>query len=430
MTDMTKLALFGGKPTISRALAPYRTIGREEADAVAAVMESGVLSGFYGSWVPEFHGGPVVKRFEADFAALFSTGHAVSVNSNTSGLIAAIGAIGVSPGDEVIVPPYTMSATVVAPLFYGAVPVFVDVDPETYCLDFEKTRAAIGPKTRAIIAVNLLGHPARLTELRELADENGIHLIEDNAQGPLAMESGRYAGTIGHIGVFSLNYHKHIHTGEGGVCVTDDEALAFRLRAIRNHAENVVAPAGVADATNMIGFNLRMTELCAAVGVEQLKKARTLVGRREEVAQMLSEGVGRSAALRPPVVRAACRHVYYVWGARFDAARAGVSRAVFAKALAAEGVPVSEGYVEPLYMLPVFQRRIAIGRDGWPFTLTNRTYTKGMCPVAEKLHREELLEIDVCMHEYADADVADIVAAIGKVQDNLGLLAKHEASRA
>jgi perosamine synthetase len=211
------VAIFGGIPTLSRSLRPYPSLGQAEADAVKRVVESGCLSGFYGSWGSQFLGGPVVKEFEAAWCARFGVRHAVSVNSATSGLFAAMGAIGLSPGEEVIVPPYTMSATVVAPLLYGGIPVFADIDPETFTLDVSAVEATITSRTRAIFAVNLFGQAARLAELRVLADKRGLFLIEDNAQGPLAEEYGRYAGTIGHIGVFSLNYHKHIHSGEGGL---------------------------------------------------------------------------------------------------------------------------------------------------------------------------------------------------------------------
>ena len=131
----------------------------------------------------------------------------------------------------------TMSATVMAPLIYGGIPVFVDIEEDYFCIDLNKVELAINSKTKAIIAVNLFGHPAELRRLRDLADKNGIYLIEDAAQCPLASENSFYAGTIGHIGVFSLNYHKHIHTGEGGICCTDDDELALRLRAIRNHGK-------------------------------------------------------------------------------------------------------------------------------------------------------------------------------------------------
>lgn len=422
---MSTLALLGGKPEIDRELAAYRTIGEEERRAVDRVMQTGELSGYVGAWCDAFDGGPEVRAFEAAWAERFKTAHAVAVNSNTSGLIAAVGAAGVSPGDEVIVPPYTMSATAMAPLIYGGVPVFVDIEPETYCLDPQLVREAITPRTRAIIVVNLFGHPAALHELRALADEKGIVLIEDNAQGPLATERGQLAGTIGHMGVFSLNYHKHFHTGEGGVCTTDDEDLALRLRLIRNHGENVVEPLEIEDATNLIGFNFRLTELSAAIGTEQLKKAKSLVARREEIALRLSRAVEDLPGLTPPMVREDCRHVFYNWGGRYDEAETGVSRDTVVRALAAEGAPVGQGYVAPLYLLPAFQRRLAIGRDGFPFTLSDRTYARGLCPVAECYHDRELLEVGVCSYELDDDDVAGVIAAFEKVFNNLSDLSNR-----
>ena len=414
--------MFGGTPVLSTPLKPYRTIGVEERAAVAAVMDSGVLSGFVGAWCDEFRGGPAVRAFEAAWQAAFACRHAITVNSNTSGMIAAIGAARVGPGDEVIVPPYTMSATAMAPLFYGAVPVFVDIEPETFCLDPVKVRAAITPRTRAILVVNLFGHPAALHELRALADEHGIVMIEDNAQGPLATERGRYAGTIGHIGVFSLNYHKHIHTGEGGVCTTESDDLAKRLLMIRNHGENVVDDLPVGDLVNLIGFNFRLTELSAAIGIAQLKKAEALVARRQHIAERLSAELRGLSGFTMPKVRDDCRHVYYVWAARYDAAATGVPRHVFASALTAEGCPNSLGYVRPLYMLPAFQRRIAIGRDGFPFNLTNRSYEPGLCPVAERMHQTELLEFHPCSYELEDDELDGVIAAFHKVHDNLGAL--------
>lgn len=412
---MSDLAILGGPKAVPKPLLPYSTIGDEERQAVNRVMASGRLSGFVGAWCDDFFGGPEVREFEAAWARRFGVMHAVSVNSNTSGLFASIGAVGVSPGDEVIVPPYTMSATAMAPLIYGGIPVFVDIEPDTFCLDPDKVRAAITSRTRAILAVNLLGHPAALHDLRKLADDHGIFLIEDNAQAPLATERGRYTGTIGHIGVFSLNYHKHFHTGEGGICTTDDPRLAQRLQMIRNHGENIVEPLGMTDISNVVGFNYRLTELSAAVGIEQLKKADRLVTRREELGSRLSAELGDLPGLQPPVVRNGCRHVYYVWAMRFDEARVGVSRATFCKALAAEGFPVSEGYVAPLYLLPMFQRRIAFGARGYPFTLSEIAYPRGLCPVTERMHDKELLEFHICSYEVMDEDLSLLAAAVRKV---------------
>lgn len=418
------LAIFGGDRAIERPLRAYRSVGREEREALARVIDDNCLSGFYGSWGDQFLGGPRVKQFEAAWAERFGCKHVVSVNSATSGLFAAIGAAGVEPGDEVIVPPYTMSATVVAPLIYGGIPVFVDIEPDTFCLNVGNVRAAIGPRTKAIIAVNLFGHPARLQELRVLADDYGLMLIEDNAQGPLAAENGVYAGTIGHIGIFSLNYHKHIHTGEGGMCCTNDDSLAERLQMIRNHAENIVEPKGIADISNLIGFNYRMTELSAAVGLVQLKHVDEHVELRQRLAERLSEGLEDLEGFAVPKVRQGCRHVYYVWAAKVDEDSLGVPRDALVRAIAAEGVPISQGYVRPLYLLPMFQKRIAIGSRGYPFSLSDRTYPKGLCPLAEYMYEKQVIMFEPCAINVSEEEAGEIIAAIRKVHAGRHELAK------
>ena len=180
-----------------------------------------------------------------------------------------------------------MSATAAAPLGYGAIPVFADIEDDTFCLDVEAVKEKINDKTYAIIATNLFGHPAKLRKLRNLCDSHGIYLIEDAAQCPMSKEGLEYSGTIGHIGVFSLNYHKHIHTGEGGICVTNDDHLALRLQMIRNHAEAVVEPAGVEDLTNMFGHNFRLTEMSAAVGLAQLESIDLHINKRVKLQKLL-----------------------------------------------------------------------------------------------------------------------------------------------
>lgn len=382
---------------------------------MAGVMRSGVISGFYGSPGEQYNGGPKVQQFERAWGKRWRVPHVVSVNSATSGLMAALGAIGLSPGDEVIMPPLSMSATAVAPLIYGGIPVFVDVEEDTACLSVAAVKAGITRKTKAIIAVNLFGHPARLHELRKLADQRGIFLIEDNAQAPLAQEDGVFTGTIGHIGVFSLNYHKHIHTGEGGMCVTADPDLAQRLQLIRNHGENAVDDYKIKDITNLVGFNWRLTELQAAIGLVQLAAIQKKVGQRVHAAQRLTKKLANVPGLIVPSVRKGCSSVYYVWAARLDLKKLSVGRAKISEDLTAEGVPHMAGYVVPLYMLPVFQKRQAIGREGWPFSLSKVKYAAGMCPVAERLTYQELLGIEMCAYDFTDKAVDQVAVAIKKV---------------
>jgi perosamine synthetase len=420
---MSKLAINGGTPVRITPFPEYVTIGEEEKRAVMEVLDSTVLSKYLGTWSPEFFGGPRVQKMEKEWAEYFGVKHAVTVNSATSGLYAAVGASGAGPGDEVIVSPYTMSASATAALVYGAIPVFADIDPDIFCVSPASIRERITPSTRAIIAVDLFGHPADMDEIMRVARENRLVVIEDAAQAPGAAVGGRYAGTLADMGVFSLNYHKTIHTGEGGVVVTNDDDLADRVRLIRNHAEVVVKAKGTADITNMIGFNYRMTEIEAAIGSEQLKKLERLLMPRIEAADYLSERLKEFPGLTPPVVRPATRHGYYVYAMRYDARQTQVPRARLAAALRAEGAPISEGYVEPIYLQPAYQQRIAFGRNGFPFTYAGYkgqvSYARGICPVTERMYDDELLLTAVCHAGVLRRDLDDFATAFCKVYDHL-----------
>lgn len=441
---MSKLAILGGDPIIKKPLSYYSSMGKEETAAVLKVMQSGRISEFIGAWCDEFYGGPLIQEFESLWSAEFDCKHSISVNSNTSGLIAAMGAVGISPGDEVIVPPWTMSATSMAPLFYGGIPVFADVEKDYFCIDYESVKNKITKKTKAIIAVNLMGHPAELIKLRKLADSKGIYLVEDNAQAPHAHENGLLTGTIGHIGVASLNYHKHIHTGEGGVCTTNDDDLAQRLKLIRNHGENVINDLDISDVTNLIGFNFRLTEIQAAIGISQIKKSKELVNRRVELSNALSNRLSGINGLIVPKVRDNCRHVYYIWPAKLDN-NLEIDRSIIAKALEAEGCPTSTGYVQPLYNLPIFKQKIAIGDKGFPFTLSNINYDSAVCkesnkpcstcscdqscPNVEELHNKSLIEFFICSYQLNGDEINLVADCYEKVFSNLDELRKHSLNK-
>ena len=423
---MSILALNGGKPVRPTAFPRYNTIGAEEKRAVADVLESGVLSQFLGTWGPDFYGGSRVQKLEREWAEYFHVKHAISVNSATSGLYAAMGASGVGPGDEVIVSPYTMSASATAALVYGAIPVFADIDPDIFCISSQSIQERISPYTKAIIVVDIFGHPADMDAIMRLARQHNLVVIEDAAQAPGALARGRYAGTLADLGVFSLNYHKTIHAGEGGMVVTDNATLAERLQLIRNHGEVVVKGTGAQNIVNLIGFNYRMTEIDAAIASEQLKKLEKLVARRVENADYLTERVGSLPGLTPPTVRPDIRHGYYVYVMRYNARQTGVSRARFAAALRAEGIPVAEGYVEPIYLEPVYQQRIAFGADGYPFTYPGYkgtvSYAPGLCPITEQMHYQEVIYTNVCHAGVTQADLDDVAAAFEKIYENLDAL--------
>jgi perosamine synthetase len=289
MSVETLLAVLGGARTIKNAFKPYSSIGKEEQDAALRVLESGVLSQYLGVWHEDFYGGPEVRRFEQAWAEHFNVQFAVAVNSATSGLISALGAVGVEPGDEVIVSPWTMCASATSTLVWNAIPVFAYIEPETFNLDPESIEANITSRTKAIVVPDIIGHAADLDAIMSIAKKHMLKVIEDAAQAPGAIYKGKYVGTVADIGVFSLNYHKHIHTGEGGVCVTNDPNFAERIQLIRNHAEAVVEGKGVTDLTNLIGFNFRLGEIEAAIGTEQLKKLPSIINKMQRVADTLIE---------------------------------------------------------------------------------------------------------------------------------------------
>lgn len=423
----TRLALFGGQKIIDQTFKRYNPIGQEELEAAKQVIESGVLSQFIGAWDPDFYGGPKVKEFERKIESYFGVKHAITVNSWTSGLIAAVGAIGIEPGDEVIVTPFTMCASATAILHWNAIPVFADIESDTFCLDPKSVETNITPYTKAIMAVDIFGHSANMDALMEIARKHKLTVITDAAQAPGAMYKGRFAGTQSHVGGFSLNYHKHIHTGEGGILVTDDDDLAERLRLIRNHAEAVVGDMGETNLVNMIGYNFRLGEIECAIGIAQLDKLATLVAGRQKVAQQLTVGLAGLRGLKTPRIEEGCTHSYYVYPLVLDVKELGVSRARILEALQAEGLHgLSGGYVN-VHMLPMYQTKIAYGAHGFPWSsdVCRRevNYAKGICPVAEELHDETFVGFPMCLHDLSSNDVDLVIAAFQKVWSNLGELA-------
>lgn len=428
-----ELAIFGGKPVRGKSFPAYKVMGEEEKMAACRVIESGVLSRFLGAWHADFYGGHEVQAFEREWAAITGVKYGISVNSCTSGLYAAVGAAGVCPGDEIIVSPYTMAASATAPLIFSAIPVFADIDPLTYCISAETIRPKITPRTRAIIVVHIFGQSADMDPIMELAREYDLIVIEDCAQTPFATYKGCPVGSLGHMGVFSLNYHKHIHTGEGGIVTTNDDSLAERVQLIRNHAEAVVEKKGVTNLANMIGFNFRLGEIEAAIGREQLKKGMGLITQRKANVAYLESMLKSLPGLSMPHIGAAEDHVYYVHTLDYDAGVTGVSRDRIVQALRAElpvtglregeGPLMGIGYVKPLYLMPIFQSQIAYGKSGYPFTSPlyggKVDYRKGLCPNVERAHFERVITHEMMRPGMTKTDLDDVAGAFCKVWQNM-----------
>lgn len=426
---MSKLALFGGEPIRKKPFPAHNPIGEEEKQAAMEVIESGVLSKFIGVWHPDFYGGKKVQAIEKDWADFVGAKFAISVNSNTSGLFAAIGAAGIGPGDEVIVSPYTMTASATAIIGYNAVPVFADIQPDIFCLDPQSIRQRITPRTKAIMVVHLFGHPADMDPILEIAHQHDLVVIEDAAQSPGAIYKGRKVGALGDMTIFSLNYHKHIHTGEGGIVTTNSDYFAERLQLIRNHGEAVVGAKGMTDLVNTFGFNLRLTEIQAAIGQAQLAKLPRLLEQRIQNADYLSQQIGALPGIRAPVVYPGCKHVYYVQPFLFDEEIVGVSRDRFVEAVCAE-LPTAEdrdwhlaysGYVTPLYLQPMYQQQIAYGPSGCPFKCPiyqgKVDYHPGLCPVTEEIEKKQMLGTEFMRPPSTLEDMKDVVRAFVKVYE-------------
>jgi dTDP-4-amino-4,6-dideoxygalactose transaminase len=348
------------------------------------------LSGFLGGMM---RGGHYVQRFEELWSRMFHVKHSILVNSATSGLLAACEAAGVRPGTIVETTPFTMSATAAAARFLGADIWFGDIEEDTFCLD----RLSWNRNIKATIVTNLFGHPARLRTMREEADQMGRILIEDNAQAPMAMEDGKYTGTIGHIGVFSLNIHKHIQCGEGGVICTQDDGLAKEMRGFINHGEL---------SGGKVGLNLRATEITAAIGISQLARSTELIGKRVDQAEKLIAKIAKIAKtnwLTPPVVRDGCTHVYYMVPFRYVRSEGMPHRNVVVDALVAEGVPLVKGYVTPLNRMKQFVNEIP-PED-----------------VSSRMHYDEMICFSNCEWSPTDTQIDLIGEAFAKVSNAFGL---------
>jgi len=378
-------------------------IGQEERNAVLRVMDRNILSGYKGNWSEDFYGGPEIQALEKEWAEYFGVKHAIATNSATSGLWMACAAIGLGYGfkdkmisadedpyikttvqeiveDEAIVTPWSMTCSASIPLHFGAKPVFADIEPDYYCLDSKSVEERITERTKAIIVVDLFGQPYDADAVNALAEKHGkkyghkIYVIEDAAQAAGAKYKGKYAGTLGDIGVFSLNVHKPIQCGEGGICVTDDDELAFKCRLSMNHSEAVMNSFGydknlynlpkaynkdvLESYYNIVGLNLRMIEISAAIAREQLKKLEYIIKKQSEFAEYFNIKTRQN-----------CEHSYYRYA----------QTEPINKMVTPEYTKLfnhKKHYIIPLYQMPLFKQ---LG------------YDQHCCPVCEDVDENIVL---------------------------------------
>lgn len=411
-----ELALFGGQAIRNEPYEPYNTIGSDEINSAIEVLNSGVLSGYIAAPGEFFLGGDWTKNLEKGFCDKFSKNFAISVNSATSGLHAAVSAAGVGEGDEVIVSPYSMSASATSIVMAGGKPIFVDIESDYFCLDPNQVEAAITPKTKAIMAVNIFGQAAELSSLRRIADKFNLVLIEDNAQAPAALYGKEYTGTIGHMGVFSLNRHKTMQTGEGGVVITDSNCLADRLRLVRNHGESVLSETNEFNGhEDIVGYNYRLTELQASIAIPQLKRLDELNSHRIGLANYLNHCLEEFDFLSSPAVREGSSHVYYLYPIKYDQNKISISRDQFVEALNAEGMPAAN-YVRPLCSLPLYSKKF--GKDP--------SYNLSNLPVVQDLWKSSMIVTPICRPPLEERHIDEFISAIKKILSNINNFKKEK----
>ena len=415
-----KLAIYGGDPIINTNFPRYNTIGKDEIDAANRVLNSGKLSGFVGAKGKGFDGGEEIINLEKEAAEFFRIKHCIAVNSWTSGLVSIIGALDIEPGDEIIVTPWTMVATATSILQWNAIPVFVDIDESTFNIDPQKIEAKITARTKAILYADIFGQSADIESIMKISKKHNLKVISDTAQSPGALYKGKYAGTLSHIGGFSLNYHKHIHCGEGGLVVTNDDYLAKKVKLIRNHGEAVIQSNDPKELANVLGQNFRLGEIEAAIARQQLKKLNGFVKSRQIAADRLRKGLENLKGLKMPKILKDCTHVYYVFGLIITNKDMFKKREFIIEALKAEGVPALYGGYSNIHLNPLFKNRIAYGTKGFPWKgieskESDVFYKTNSCPIAEKLHNNTFIGIGLCHHFYTNDEVDLIISAFQKV---------------
>jgi dTDP-4-amino-4,6-dideoxygalactose transaminase len=405
---MNDLALYGGTPVRTKPFPHWPVFDEAEEKALLEVLRSGqwwrysmgeaidpqcVVEGTHSK----------VGEFQQQFAETQGSRYGIACATGTGAIEVVLKSMGIGPGDEVIVPPYTFIATATAPMLIGATPVFCDIDLATLNLDPGRLQEAITPRTKAVMPVHFAGLAADMASILRICESRGIPVVEDACHGHGGTWNGRGLGTIGLAGAFSFQASKNMTAGEGGIIITDDGQLAELCESLIWVGRKVGRPWY---EHHNLGWNYRLTEFQGALLLEQLRRLRVQTEKRQANARYLTQQLKRVAGIHPlEVPPYATGHAYHIYVFRFDEQEFGMSRAEFLQALAAEGIPVSGGYAHPLYRNPLF-RNPSLGQDYSRFA--------ALCPNSERSCQEMVwMEHRVLLGDSADMD--DIVEAIQKV---------------
>lgn len=402
-----ELAINGGKPVREKDFPSWPIWDEREEELLLEVLKSGKWGSLHGE---------KTKEFENLFKNYHNAKFAKAVSSGTTGLYASLKALDLKPGDEVIVPAYTFIATASVVLEAGGIPVFADIDPETYNISPDSIEEMISSRTRGIIPVHLGGHPADLTSLKKIADKKGLFILEDAAQAWGSEWEGEKIGAIGDCGVFSFQSSKNITAGEGGIILTNNEDLAERVASYINCGR---MEGKTWYAHYLLGSNFRITEFQSAILIAQLERYEKMRKKRDENALYLSQKLSEIEGIKPlKREERVTAHSYHLFIIRYDKRYfKGISKERIIKILNAEGIPVYAGYSLPLYKQPLFEED-KIKKVFKSFGV-NIEYKNLNLPVTEMACYEEALWLNqrVLLGEKKDMD--DIVKGFLKIKENL-----------
>ncbi len=407
---MEKLAIHGGTPVKTTPYGTGKRFGKEELAYLEEALNQNTL--FY--WK-----GNMTKRFCEKFAKMYGAEYCVSTSSGTASIHVALGALGIGPGDEVITSPITDMGSVIGILYQNAIPVFADVDPHTYNITPESIEAKITKRTKAIVVVHLAGNSARIDEIVAIAKKHGIYVVEDCAQSYHCKYKGKYVGTFGDIGCFSLNDFKHISAGDGGMVIMNDEILYRKAHMFTDKNYNRLGGEVVKNIPH-IAPNYRMNELTAAVALAQLDKLDWICNTRREYGNKLNAALQNIKGIYPHKIQDGCDSSYWFYMIRVNEAELGATRAEFVKALRAEGIIAAEGYIPScVYQYDVFKNKTFYSfNTQYPVDGTygeSVEYKTGDCPVAEQILASA---VKMVVNEFhTERDLEDTIAAIKKVSD-------------
>jgi perosamine synthetase len=443
----SKLVIDGGSAVRDTEFKSKPYITEKMKSKVLELMEEKQFSKFIGSPVPgtldyltmksvdvaqikdvmTFLGGPSVRAFEAEWSKVHRCDYSITVNSATSGLTTAFMACDIGPGDEVICSPFSFTASATSILSANAVPIFSDIDPETFCLSIDSVKDSITESTKAIMPIHWNSNAGNLDEILSVAKERGLKVIEDAAQTPNMLYKGKHLGTHGDVGVFSLNEPKNIMTGEGGVIVTNNENIARKCRLIRNHGEAIVDDSFSDEmAFNIVGANYRLVEILAEIGRCQLEDLEFLNDIRCDNYQYLVEQLVTHFGdfIIPQRITNADSYYPYTAGFRWLGNKSGLHRNVLARVLRTEGIPVSSGLPRLMSDNPIFQRQLAHAFSCHKYK-RRELYKVPNLPNAKKLQEEEYLGFFQIGWPNTRNDIDDIIKGIHKVLKNKKRLAQE-----